>query len=68
MRDGAREVSFTDASGTSDQYIEMIVDKATASEFLDEGFIETARCALIKVFDGGIEFELGASQSVGELR
>jgi hypothetical protein len=28
----------------------MIVDEATAGEFIDEGFIETARDALIEVF------------------
>ena len=67
MSNGAGEIGFADAGGSGDEDVEMVVDEAAAGKFIEGGFIEAAGCARIDVLHGGVELELGAAASIGEL-
>ena len=67
MSNGAGAIGFADAGGSGDEDVEMVVDAAAAGKFIEGGFIEAAGCAMIDVLHGGVELELGAAESIGEL-
>ena len=67
MSDGTGEVSFTDAGGPGDKHVEMVFDEAAVGEFADACFIEAAACVEVEIFEGGLEFQFGAAQAIGEL-